>query len=235
MDFGLKDRVALVLASSKGMGFASAMALASEGMKVALCARTKKDLKQAADAIFELIDLRSSLHAYVAPGQGEAFWSRRAQDQIASLEARLRDLEPAATAANHPLTAATSSLDALSRLEPRIRASVIDAQPLVAGDMIFTEARDLIDQAMRDLSESRQAMARATSAREAGMANEQSLLAGGLPMICLPVSSSQRLPTLGDRAMPPATYSLVEVKSIFEKSGWFINALNSVLRPVKIV
>ncbi len=51
MDLGLKDKVALVLASSKGMGFASAMALAAEGMKVAMCARTKADLKRAAEAV----------------------------------------------------------------------------------------------------------------------------------------------------------------------------------------
>jgi hypothetical protein len=135
---------------------------------------------RAADAIFELIDLRSSLHAYVAPGQGEAFWSKRAREQIASLASRLRDLEQAASAADHPLAAAASSLDGLTAIEARIRASVNDSQPLVAGDMIFTEARDLIDRAIRDLSETRQAMARTTSAREAGMANEQSLLAGAL-------------------------------------------------------
>ena len=78
----------------------------------------------AADAIFELIDLRSSLHAYVAPGQGDAFWSARAQGQMASLAVRLRDLEPAATAANHPLTTALASLDGLAAVEARARASV---------------------------------------------------------------------------------------------------------------
>ena len=134
----------------------------------------------AADAIFELIDLRSSLHAYVAPGQGDEFWSERAHGQMASLAVRLRDLEPAATAANHPLTAAVASLDGLAAVEARARVSVRDAQPLVAGDIIFTEARDLIDSAVRDLSEARQAMAGAASARETGMANEQSLLAGAL-------------------------------------------------------
>ena len=134
----------------------------------------------ATDAIFELIDLRSTLHAYVAPGQGEAFWAGRAQGQMASLRSRLRELEPASTAANHPLTNALASLDGLAAVEARARASVRDSQSLVAGDIIFTEARDLIDSAARDLSDARQALARATSAREAGMANEQSLLAGAL-------------------------------------------------------
>lgn len=134
----------------------------------------------AADAIYLLVDLRSSLHAYVAPGQGETFWSGRARGEMTELERQLTELERASTAANHPLAVAKSSLEGLVAVEARILSSVKNEQPLVAGDMIFTEARDLIDKAVHDLSEARQAMARATSAQEVSMANEQSLLAGAL-------------------------------------------------------
>lgn len=41
MDLGLKDQVALVAAASKGLGKAAALALAQEGAKVALCARSE--------------------------------------------------------------------------------------------------------------------------------------------------------------------------------------------------
>ena len=51
---------------------------------------------------------------------------------------------------------------------------------LAAGDVIFTDARDMVDAVGRELSAARQAMARAGSSREGGMANEQSLLAGAL-------------------------------------------------------
>ena len=51
MDLGLKDRVAIVLASSKGLGKASAVALAREGCHLALCARGGADLKKCADEI----------------------------------------------------------------------------------------------------------------------------------------------------------------------------------------
>ncbi len=51
MNLGLKNKIALVTASSKGLGRASATALAVEGAKVAICARDEKTLRAAADEI----------------------------------------------------------------------------------------------------------------------------------------------------------------------------------------
>jgi 3-oxoacyl-[acyl-carrier protein] reductase len=51
MDLGLTDKVALVAASSRGLGKASALALAREGARVTICARTEADLLAAADEI----------------------------------------------------------------------------------------------------------------------------------------------------------------------------------------
>jgi 3-oxoacyl-[acyl-carrier protein] reductase len=51
MDLDLKDKVALVAASSQGIGRATAEAFAAEGCKVALCARNKQTLEAAAAKI----------------------------------------------------------------------------------------------------------------------------------------------------------------------------------------
>jgi 3-oxoacyl-[acyl-carrier protein] reductase len=51
METGLKNRVAIVAASSQGIGRATAEAFAAEGCRVAMCARTAQTLAAAADKI----------------------------------------------------------------------------------------------------------------------------------------------------------------------------------------
>lgn len=53
MDLGLKGKVAIVAASSKGMGKATAMGLAAEGARVSMLARTRVDLERAAQEVRE--------------------------------------------------------------------------------------------------------------------------------------------------------------------------------------
>ena len=77
MDLGLKDRVAIVAASSRGLGKAVAMGLAREGASLALCARTESTLNEAAEeirretgvaALTQALDVTSydSVRAFVA-------------------------------------------------------------------------------------------------------------------------------------------------------------------------
>ena len=63
MDLGLKGRVAVVAASSRGLGRACAVAFAREGADVAICGRGKDDLR---DAEAELVGLGARVHASVA-------------------------------------------------------------------------------------------------------------------------------------------------------------------------
>jgi 3-oxoacyl-[acyl-carrier protein] reductase len=51
MDSGLKNKVAIVAASSQGIGLATAEAFAAEGCKVAMCARNASALEAAAEKI----------------------------------------------------------------------------------------------------------------------------------------------------------------------------------------
>ncbi|HLC81150.1 MAG TPA: SDR family oxidoreductase [Candidatus Nanoarchaeia archaeon] len=51
MDLKLKDKVAFVGGSSKGIGYGIAKQLAAEGAKLVLCARNRQQLEQAAESI----------------------------------------------------------------------------------------------------------------------------------------------------------------------------------------
>ena len=51
MDLGLKDKIALVAASSKGLGYGVAKALAANGAKVSLCSRSADAVAAAAQAL----------------------------------------------------------------------------------------------------------------------------------------------------------------------------------------
>ena len=64
MDLGLKERVAIVGGSSKGMGKAVALALAREGASVTLCARNEADLRKAE---IEIARARSQHHVLAIP------------------------------------------------------------------------------------------------------------------------------------------------------------------------
>src|ERR1044071_4982101 len=63
MDLGLKDRVALIAAGSRGLGRAVAEELAAEGVSLVLCAREPRTLAETAAAIAE----SSGAHVLAVP------------------------------------------------------------------------------------------------------------------------------------------------------------------------
>ena len=64
MDLGLKDRVAIVGGSSRGIGRSIAMAFANEGANVTICARTESDLRRTE---IELARSTSQQHVLAIP------------------------------------------------------------------------------------------------------------------------------------------------------------------------
>ncbi len=60
MNLGLKNKVALVLASSKGLGFACAKGLYEEGANVVICSRSKDNLNNAKKKIEALESINSN-------------------------------------------------------------------------------------------------------------------------------------------------------------------------------
>jgi 3-oxoacyl-[acyl-carrier protein] reductase len=66
MDLELKNKVAIVTGSSRGLGLASAKALAAEGCRVCLCARTESQLRTAAEDVSRAAGGADRVHAVTA-------------------------------------------------------------------------------------------------------------------------------------------------------------------------
>jgi hypothetical protein len=125
-----------------------------------------------------LLDVRASLHAYVAPGQGLPFWGKRAQETIDKLRQSLVDLDATLTPMGGSLAESLDGMDQLTAAERRARTYVSRDELLLAGDVIYTEVRDILAAAAAQVQSTRAALAREHDRRAAAIRNEQRMLAG---------------------------------------------------------
>ncbi len=128
MDLGLRGRVAIVAAASKGLGRAAAEELAREGAEVAICARTAVDLQAAAERIR-------------AAGGREVFWqaldvgdSASVAKFVAAVEARFGRVDICITNTGGPpskLFKATTEQDWRTWIDQLLMSTVYFAQEAI--------------------------------------------------------------------------------------------------------
>src|SRR5688572_27343268 len=133
--------------------------------------------RAATQALEALLDLRGSLHAYVAPGQGVAFWSRRAQESIDTLREQLAVLDAALTPHGRSMADALDAADQLANAERRIREHARRGEALLAGDVLFSEVRDLLSGTIAQIQQARTTLEAAHDARISSLRREQAMLA----------------------------------------------------------
>jgi 3-oxoacyl-[acyl-carrier protein] reductase len=85
MDLGIKDRVAMVAAASKGLGKACAMALAQEGCKVSICGRNSVELERTRSEIEARGDTLAMV-ADVSSASDLEDWYRRTIDRFGQVD-----------------------------------------------------------------------------------------------------------------------------------------------------
>jgi 3-oxoacyl-[acyl-carrier protein] reductase len=85
MDLGIKDRVAMVAAASKGLGRACAVALAQEGCKVSICARNAEELERAKSEV-ESHGEAISMVADVSSARDLETWYQRTIDRFSQVD-----------------------------------------------------------------------------------------------------------------------------------------------------
>ena len=135
--------------------------------------------QQARDASAVLVDARVSQQAYVAAGQGVAFWFEKTAAALqAATDGLTRLREAAGPAAGTALAAAAATVTEFSAVDQRARDYLKSGQQLMAGDVIFTEGSDAAATAVRQIETARQAQHQAADTEEAAARKQQALTAG---------------------------------------------------------
>jgi len=125
-----------------------------------------------------LLDLRASLHAYVAPGQGLPFWGKRAQETIETLKQKLQTLDEMVAPSGRSMQESLDGVDQLVAAEARARTYVSRDEMGLAGDVIFTEIRDILASASNQVQSLRTNLRGDSDRRAASIRSEQLILAG---------------------------------------------------------
>jgi hypothetical protein len=151
------------------------------------------------DTSAALVDARVGQQAYVAAGQGVAFWFTKTGSSIQTANDGLAALRDAAgPAARTALEEAGQTLGEFSAIDQRAREYLKANQQLMAADVIFTEGSDAAATAVRQIETARQAQHQEASGKEAAIRKEQMLTAaaaagmvGLITMMLIPVPRSR--------------------------------------------
>ena len=97
---------------------------------------------QARAVVDEIGRLRGAQQAYVAAGQGTAYWMTQAAEHLATVDRGIVELANASSseATRSAVQAAAASLEQFRSLDKRARQYVQNNQSLMASDVIFTES-----------------------------------------------------------------------------------------------
>jgi hypothetical protein len=131
------------------------------------------------EVLLTLSDVRGVLHAYVAPGQRSAAWETRSAALFDKLRQQLIHLDAAADASGRSLSDSLDNLDQITAAEKRVQRYLDFSQPLLAGDVIFTEIRDLVDATGQQVSSVREALRHDATGRIETARREQATFIGG--------------------------------------------------------
>jgi hypothetical protein len=157
----------------------------------------------AGQALEALPDLRASLYAYVAPGQGVPFWSRRSEQLLDSLRQNLVTLDAAAAPSGVSLAETLDAVDQLAAAERRSREYARRGETLLAGDIVFTEVRDVLAEATDQIYTARTRIAATYDRRVSALRREQAMIGAAGVITWIAIALLLVTPTKAEPAKDP--------------------------------
>ena len=135
--------------------------------------------QRARDASAALVDARVGQQAYVAAGQGVAFWFGKTAAAVQAGTGGLTALQESADpAARTAVDQASATVAEFADVDRRARDYLKSGQQLMAGDVIFTEGSDAAATAVRQIETARLAQHQAVEVTVAALRRQQIQAAG---------------------------------------------------------
>lgn len=165
--------------------------------------------QHARDASDALVDARVAQQAYVAAGQGVAFWTGKTDTAIQSATAGLAALrESAGAGARTAIDEAAATVTEFSSIDTRARDYLKSGQQLMAGDVIFTEGGDAAATSVRQIETARQAQHQAVDVDVAALRTQQMLTGASaagivflIVLLLIPAPRARALEAAADTGM----------------------------------
>ena len=184
------------------IGAAAFFLIRSEKQLAALRAEGRAFDLHAREAADTLADLRSAQQAYVAAGQGVAFWMPKVAQTSEAAGKSIAVLRASTTSAavRSAMDEAAASLVEFADVDRRARDYLRSGQQLMAGDVIFTEGDQTAASAARQVETARLAEHQALDTFEAGLRKREAIAlaaAGGLTAIVALMLGLLRMPEGG--------------------------------------
>ena len=181
------------------IGAAAFLLVRSEGQRALRTDALRAFDQHARDASDTLVDARVSQQAYVAAGQGVAFWTDKVSTAIQAANASLTPLRASGgTGAQTAIDEATATVVEFAAIDKRARDYLKAGQQLMAGDVIFTEGSDAAATAIRQIETARLAQHQAVNVELAALGKQQTQIAaaaaavvGIIVLLLLPVPRQQ--------------------------------------------
>ena len=145
--------------------------------------------RHAHDAAAAIAEARVAQEAYVAAGQGIEFWMPKASSRADAAGTALAALRPSAgLASSGAIEQALQSTTEFGGIDKRVREYLRSGQPLMAGDVIFTEGLETAAAAGRQIENARQAEHQAYDAAVAAARRQEAItLAAAAAVVALVV------------------------------------------------
>ena len=135
---------------------------------------------RAREAASGLADMRAAQQAYVAAGQGVAFWMPKVAALVDEVAPKVDGLRTSAASSNAraALMEAAASVTEFGNVDRRARDYMRSGQMLMAGDVVFTEGGETAAAAVRQVESARLAEYQTFDAAEGGLRRREATVMG---------------------------------------------------------